>query len=413
VSRWGQGAGAVGAVILAALLVAPLAGGAAVHRVVQGAGAVRAYWTPERMREAEPASLLLDAAGEPRRVEAGRAAEQSAAARAYPERVHGKVFFTLIGGSSPGDYVCSGTVVASDGHALVWTAGHCVAGADVGTGFATNWEFVPGYDSGAAPYGRWPASALATTDGWRDAANVRVDLGAATVARDGEGRGIEDVIGARGIVFDERREQRFSIFGYPAQPNLFTLPPRIDFDGEHLFRCDSETVGSDSPPGSGPAPVEVDCDMTGGSSGGGWVIADGLLNGLTSYGYAADGYHLYGPYFGTAARRLYNDVSGRRRTCAGDEVTNLGRAAADDFGGGPGDQSFKLAAGADRAVAEAGEDAACGGRGGDRLAGGAGRDTLLGGGGRDVLRGGPGIDRCRGGGGRDRATGCEFRRRIP
>ena len=45
----------------------------------------------------------------------------------YPRRTHGKVFMTIPG---TGDFVCSGNVVRSHSHTLVWTAGHCVFDRD-------------------------------------------------------------------------------------------------------------------------------------------------------------------------------------------------------------------------------------------------------------------------------------------
>jgi RTX calcium-binding nonapeptide repeat (4 copies) len=394
------------------------------------AAEIRAYWTPRRMRSAEPAGLGLAAIGRvtgappggpspsrtaaPTRVPASRAAiDASAASTRFPERVHGKVFFTINGGTQPGDYLCSATVVASNAHTLAWTAGHCVNDAQFGGGFATNWAFVPGFRNGERPFGTWPASELFTTEGWSDQVNIRQDLGAARLARDQQGRGIEDVLGARGIAFKRSRKLNVTAFGYPALTNPLSLPPRFDFDGQHLWSCASPITGSDNPPGAGPPTMQIDCDMTGGASGGSWVTARGLVNGLISYGYVSDGNRLYGPYFGRAAERLYDEASGRRIACAGREVTNLGGPGRDDFDGGAGRDTFKLEGARDRIAGARGDDAACGQGGRDRLAGEGGGDKLRGGGGRDLLLGGPGRDVCDGGGGRDRASGCEKERRIP
>ena len=197
------------------------------------------------MRNAEPAELRLGAGGRIARPSPGAltpasagsepparsAVDASATPTAFPDRVHGKVFFTISGGTVPGDFVCSGTVVSSNGHTLAWTAGHCVNDAEFGGGFATNWTFVPGYRNGERPFGTWVAEDLMTTRGWADNVNIRLDVGAALLERDGEGRGIEDVIGARGIAFNRTREQQFTAFGYPAQPSL--LQP--EFDGQRLY----------------------------------------------------------------------------------------------------------------------------------------------------------------------------------
>ena len=397
---------------LALATPAAAAGDAVVSRpVAQSASKVRAYWTPERMRSASQADLVVDAAGElSRAVGQPRAAtDVSESSVGFPGRVHGKVFFSIAGGAQPGDYVCSGTAVRSNSHTLAWTAGHCVNDPEFGGGFATNWIFVPGYRNGDEPFGEWPATGLFTTAAWRDDANIRQDLGAAVLARNPDGQGIQDAIGARPIEFRLDRAQQYTAFGYPAQPTIF----EPTFDGERLYTCDSAVTDDDNPPGSGPETLQIVCDMSGGSSGGGWVNANGALNGLTSYGYELDFDHLYGPYFGVEAQRLYDEASGTAVMCGGAEVTNLGRAAPDDFSGGDGDDVFKLKGDRDRARGLAGDDIACGGGGDDKLKGGEDADTLRGGDGGDVLNGGPGNDLCIGGPGRDRGPGCERKKQIP
>jgi hypothetical protein len=52
--------------------------------------------------------------------------------------------------------------------------------------------------------------------------------------------------------------------------------------------------------------MRVGCDMTAGSSGGGW-IANGVLLSDTSYGYPPTPY-LYGPYLSQTAKKLYKRV---------------------------------------------------------------------------------------------------------
>ncbi len=366
--------------------------------------AVRAYWTPERMQAAIPAQTRLGAgAAEHSRqgpTGQGQAADVSDSSSGFPGRLHGKVFFTLSEGEAAGDYVCSATVVKSNSHSLVWTAGHCIDDAETGGGVASNWSFVPGYNAGSAPFGEWPAKQLATTPGWHSAANVRVDVGAATVVRDEAGRGIEDVIGARAIAFGRSSPNSVTAFGYPASPSLF----QPLFDGERLYSCDSPITGTDDPGGSGPDPLQIQCDMSGGSSGGGWIAPDGAVISVISYGYATDLDHLYGPYLGSAARELYEQASGPKILCARAAVTHLGGPGPDVLRGDARANAIRAGGGADRAAGAAGADTACGGGGNDRL---------VGGGGADVLVGGPGFDTCIGGPGRDRASKCERVRQVP
>ncbi len=390
----------------------PAAGAQTVAKAVAEHGHPRAYWTPRRMRRAEPADLALtDADRVVRRPAAKqpRATDTGGASATFPGRLHGKVFLTIAGGTDPGDFVCSATAVHSNSHTVVLTAGHCVNDAQFGGGFATNWIFVPGYRNGAEPYGEWPATELLTTVPWAGSTDIRQDLGVAQIARDAEGRGIEDVIGARPIEFNRSRAQQFTAFGYPAEPTLFNPT----FDGERLFSCSSGVTGADSPPGDGPETMQIDCDLSGGASGGGWVNGAGAVNGLVSYAYTGDFIHLYGPYFGTEAQAFYQHASGPPLGCHGAAVTNLGTAAADDFTGTEGADSFRLAGADDRASGGAGDDHACGGSDADRLKGGDGSDLLAGGDGPDVLIGGPGNDLCIGGPGRDRGPGCERKQRIP
>jgi hypothetical protein len=407
---------------------------------------VREYWTPERMRRArsadrlvrglEPATRPADTGGgepgvvvptvprvpatgsgiAPRALAAPQpeqlATDRSSAATSFPERTHGKVYMTISGGLEPGDYQCSGTAVRSPSHTLVFTAGHCVFDSQFGGGAATNWIFVPGFDEGRRPFGNWTARRLYTTAGWQDSADARFDAGAAVLARDREGRGVQDVVGARGIAFNQPRDQVYTAFGYPAES---------PFNGGRLYSCTSAYMGDDTTFGS-PRPMRIRCDMTAGASGGGWVAGEGIVASLTSYAYECVGVilpcgnpekgNLFGPYFGGAIQDLYRRARGSAFRCGGREVTNLGYDGADRYSGTARDESFKLRGGGDQAAGGGGRDSACGGDGGDRLEGGAGRDDLRGGPGKDTLVGGPGRDVCRGGRGRDRAFGCEVRRKI-
>jgi hypothetical protein len=270
--------------------------------VVQSADAVRAYWTPERMRNAIPLGPVLDAGPQQKR---GRIAERVRRVKKGAKKTNGKVFLTL-GGVN---YVCSATAVNAPSDSLVWTAGHCVyePGA-LGGGFATNWEFVPAYKNGDKPFGEWPATDLNAATQWKNSSGVCIpgiglgvcgdvsyDLGAASVATKG-GEQLHDVVGARGIDFDGPRDRTYKAYGYPAEG---------DFDGEHLYRCKSPYGGGDN--STDPETMRIHCDMTAGSSGGGWVTG-GEVASVVSYGYNDEPNKLYGPYQGNSAQALYNSI---------------------------------------------------------------------------------------------------------
>lgn len=344
---------------IAALLLsaAPAAEAAApVERVAEPASSVRDYWTPQRMRAAVPVGApdaevdstgeagdrpLLGgapsyvpsaAAGSPARAAIrngsagggrvpGVLSDEVADPSAVDLRAHGRVFFTIPQGTEAGDYVCSATAVNSRNRSVVWTAGHCVFEIS-GGGYVTNWTFVPAYSDRTAPFGEWPAKRLAAPKPWQTVQNLHYDLGAAVVGKNTSGQRLQEVVGARGIGFDLPRDQLYDAYGYPAE---------LPFTGEREYQCESEQAGSDQTVGSGPATMSIDCDMTGGASGGGWISGTTLLS-VTSYGYRADPFHLYGPYMSRAAKALYRSVSGKRKR------KHHGHGGKGGKGGGKGSQ---------------------------------------------------------------------------
>jgi V8-like Glu-specific endopeptidase len=294
------------------------------------ASAVVKYWTRERMAKARP--LTPRPAGPPTRgaepPEAGKpveipgyaptgaTSEQSApeplhaggVPRPYtnlPDRTIGKVFFTRALG---GNFVCSGTALNSENKSVVWTAGHCVHDGRGGGGFHRNWVFVPAYASSCCnpisrPYGTWTARTLNTRSEWAVNSNFRQDLGAA-VLNLRNGQKLANVVGGQGLRLNSARQQFYSAFGYPAEP---------PFNGLSQQRCNSNFLASDFPPGVGPATMMIHCNMTGGSSGGGWltsIAASGLgfVTSVNSYGYSNLKDRMFGPYQGSEASSLYNQV---------------------------------------------------------------------------------------------------------
>ncbi len=438
----------VAAVAIALLLGAtPAASAAADGAGVAEADAsgVRSYWTAERMREAEPLDPI--AAGEP--PAAGAAADATtgtptlvepvaADAASVPEleqglaaeprahrgsgftrteitdpsaesvRMHGKVFLTVKGGSAPGDYVCSGTAISSNNGSVVWSAGHCVFDT-LGGGYAANWMFVPAFKNGAAPFGEWPAVKLASPDDWRQDGNSSYDYSAAKVATNGGGETLNQVVGGRGIGFNQPRSQQYTSYGYPAEQ------PPIEFTGGREFACQSGLGGTDNPPGSGPNTDWIGCDMTGGSSGGGW-IADGTLLSVNSYSYCVVlvcEQRLYGPYLDGTAKQLYKQIAGEAEYCQDKKVTILGTGGDDDLRGTGGKDVIKGLGGKDEINGKGGKDTVCGGGGKDEIAGKGGKDKLYGDDGNDKIKGGDGKDSCNGGAGRDSAKSCESEKKIP
>jgi len=195
---------------------------------------------------------------------------------------------------------------------MVDTAGHCVS--DGAGNFYENWVFVPAYssaetgcksDAGCYPFGIWPARRLMVSTQWHRFANFREDLGYALLATQ-HGRHIVDVVGGQGSAFNLPRRLRWVDFGYSQEP---------PFDGFNQDFCLTRWISDDAPTdGPGPLAIGVGCNLTGGSSGGGWIVARGhhtrlgFVNGHNSYRYSDEAQadqHLYGPYYGAAALSLF------------------------------------------------------------------------------------------------------------
>ncbi len=289
---------------------------------------VKRFWTVERMQAATPAavdssdipapgeSLPLVAKGEPTIVPSQGIAGPSRLSSiisnptTLPNRLHGKVFFQARNFNGVWvNYVCSGTVVNSPSKRVVFTDGHCV--------FENFWSrrvvFVPGYytpdptpenpdPNPVRPFGEFAAKRITAPARWvknqwsRPSYALSYDVGAMVL------KGLTPVQtaigGARGIAFNVGRGREYTSYGYPAG---------FPFDGGSLVTC-TGTFGGRDPGTFSPSPGWIPCDMTGGSSGGGWIFDNEFLNSVNSYGYGKSPTRMYGPYFGKVIKRLYTSV---------------------------------------------------------------------------------------------------------
>lgn len=272
------------------------------------------YWTPERVRAAVPADVVVDERGRqvPARGKPGGGSTTSVTGASWTGggavlATTGKVLFTM-GGSN---YVCSGSVVTDNvaGRALALTAGHCVydQAADV---FATNWMFVPAFDTSPTftcantVYGCWTATALVTTTGWANG-DFNNDVGFAVLGAGGKSVAqIDDVVGAQQIAFNTTHPTTVHAFGYPAAGT---------YSGNDLVYC-AGTDAKDTVTGS--TTYSIACSLNGGSSGGPWfrdfnaTTGVGTLTSVNSYTYRGVKNRMYGPYLGVAAQRTYAAATG-------------------------------------------------------------------------------------------------------
>jgi V8-like Glu-specific endopeptidase len=279
---------------------------------VDGTGAAD-YWTAERMRNAIPGDVLAGKALARGNTSSGETVEKGPGVTVQgtkskpalhqdeaPVSHIGKVFFTM----GAYNYVCSGNAVASANKSTVTTAGHCV---NEGPGdFVTNFVFIPAYENGTAPYGKWTAEALYAPTEWTAKGDMQYDTGFAVVGPV-QGQYLSDVVGASGVAFNAPRGLTYKAFGYPAAS---------PFTGRTLVSCYG--TASDDKRNRQFNSQGIPCDMTGGSSGGPWFIqgsssetsgSNGLQNSINSYGYSSGSAVMYGPYWGTVIQTTYNSAA--------------------------------------------------------------------------------------------------------
>jgi V8-like Glu-specific endopeptidase len=315
---------------------------------------------------------------------------------AYPNRTHGRIFFTQGGG----DFSCSGTVVTSGAGNLIATAGHCVFDPFTRR-FSEELVFVPGYRRGTAPFGVWAATHAVTPGQWAQAANLDFDMAMVQLASDPLAGTVQEAVGSRGIGFDQPVRQKLAAYGYPAAP--------ARYDGEELVRC-SGRGGFDPVRHSSQRSAALGCDMQFGASGGGWVAQDSFLVSSVSHGHPGLRETIFGPHYGRVAKGLYSYSQGSAYPsvgpvhCGTRVATIAGTDAGERIRGTDGKDVIATLGGNDVVISRGGKDVVCTGPGNDRI------ET---GGGRDRIDAGEGVDRCDGGADRDAAKGCERSPRIP
>jgi hypothetical protein len=275
------------------------------------------YWTAERIADAQPRDFerapngTIQPRAKPSKPPGGGGGGGSTvtgaswAGEGPVVTKTGKVLFTM-GGSN---YVCSGTVVADKGsmpnHSLVLSAAHCIydEAADV---FATNWIFVPSFDTSPtftcaqASLGCWTATGLAVHQEWADEESLTTrattyDFGIAVVGgggKTGTTTQLDSAVGGGYTVSTSAINAGTTVhaFGYPAAQR---------YKGNDLTYCAGPTFTDQY---NDDATWGIACNMTGGSSGGPWFKdfasagASGTVTSLNSYGYSGLS-NMYGPKF--------------------------------------------------------------------------------------------------------------------
>jgi V8-like Glu-specific endopeptidase len=196
--------------------------------------------------------------------------------------------FTTAGGQL-GDHFCSASVVDSPNGDLVVTAAHCV------TGMSGSIVFVPGYDSGATPYGVWTVTKVYADQSWRSSSDPDDDVAFLQVGQVGTVVPIEDVTGAEELGISTPARQLVEVIGYPNSTDApitcrnWTRQPMSD---QLEFDCGGYTDGTSG------GPFLADVNPT---TGQGTVI--GVIGGYEQGGYSPQ--VSYSAMFGPGVAALY------------------------------------------------------------------------------------------------------------
>ena len=285
--------------------------------------AVVAHWTEARMRAAVPRDFTFDSVRgyhlDPKaKPGTGGGTGANTIGASWPNgrgkvyRAVGKVYFEMGGGG----YVCSGTSISnsrSGTASVVITAGHC-AYDETARRFATNWLFIPQFDSnptftcGSTAYGCWTAQAIVVHRGYASAGGfnnqaVQHDWAFVAVGPGGKSgtAALDDEVDDFGYSFSEMSLNTVAAaFGYPASGK---------YRGNDLVYCQNPTT-RDSAVGTNN--YRMACNMTGGSSGGPWFSGfaattgeSGTIQSLNSYGYSGVT-AMFGPIFDERTTMTYD-----------------------------------------------------------------------------------------------------------
>ena len=167
----------------------------------------------------------------------------------FPYCAVDKLFMTF-GGE---DFAGSAWVVAEQ---AVFTAAHCIYDHKRG-GWADNVLFVPQFDADAAPVGKWTSRSVVALKGWIQDHKFDYDLAAFVTDRP-----IRPETGSLGWMANHAPNQGpYKSIGYPKVPLH-----GFRFDGRRMW----QSVGGYI---QGTNPIQMHNNMTGGCSGGPWIVA--------------------------------------------------------------------------------------------------------------------------------------------
>lgn len=173
--------------------------------------------------------------------------------RTYPYTTVGKLYFTIPG---QGDFYCSAAVIRNR---IIATAAQCIHSGTSSPGFFTDFEFVPAYRDGVAPFGIWAWEYVAVSSAWTSGKGKlpsAADFGLIELEDlvfDGALRKIGDVVGYLGYATQRLRPNHAHLLAYSSSHD----------NGEKLHQVTAKDHKA-----AKPSNVLFGSDMRGGSAGG-------------------------------------------------------------------------------------------------------------------------------------------------
>lgn len=258
-----------------------------------------AYWTPERMRAAQPVMGGKSADGA---TPHGMVASSSKPFEGIP--VVGTFFFN--DGTNTGRF-CGGTVVNSPGKNLVMSAGHCFDDQDA----RKNLTFVPKYNDGKKPFGSFtvkPGRIYVDKRYLAKGPDAAADLDFNFLQLEPRGGvNIQDAVGGADLLIDAGYEHNpVRLIGYPNAQN-------------GPLDCTDKTVRYNSSDPKIPGSfLRIECKAySGGASGGPFLVKKGAGWGIVG---VIGGWHTggdvddisYSSYLDADAQKLYDDAVNNR-----------------------------------------------------------------------------------------------------
>lgn len=267
---------------------------------------VSEYWTTERLESATPAVAPAGTTTKETRAPAEKAVTASSPVTpaggdmstqdAWFSNTNGKIFF--VDPRNNGRYVCSGSALNSGSKRLVVTAGHCAVVGGGNGQVMLNWIFVPGYQRGSEPRGRFSAYWFHYSTGWSVRNDWQRDFAFVVTYNNGSGQRVVDAAGGHGFRVNGSYSRYVHIAGYPGNRD----------SGEVQWYCWGTT---DRWPSANA--YRLGCDFGGGASGGPW-LENYQSNGLGYVISATQGIldaKNSGPYYDSHVLDVYNAAKDR------------------------------------------------------------------------------------------------------